>query len=217
MALTEVQARTVADGVLVTWLDSNPDSYTITVTEYDFAESDSPTTRTVTLTSPDDLVWFDDDLDASTDQVTYLITNDNDSLTGTVTVQLTYGYSYGQVDHAESSIRYTTLAKVKTALGISSADTTRDSEITSAILSAEDWIDTYCGRQFPDTSANPELSSIPNRVIRAATLLSTAFYTAAMAPDAMDPFAADMRSQQASNMAVQLLTGFRVSEGFGVA
>jgi Phage gp6-like head-tail connector protein len=213
MTISALQARQIADGILLTWSDTNPDSYTVTVTEYDFAESDSPTTRTVTLTAPDDLVWFDDDLDSSTDQVTYLVTNDGDAEVSSLTVQVTFGYSYGQIDHAASSIRYTTLALVKGSLGIPTADTGRDDEVTSAILSAEDWVDTYCGRSFPDTSSNPELSAIPNRVKRAALLLAVAFYTVEMTSDMVNPMEADFQLQTASNMAVQLLTGFRVEWG----
>lgn len=213
MTISAVQGREIGGGILLTWSDTNPDSYTVLVTETDFADSDDPSTRTVTLTAPDDLIWFDDDIDSGADQVTYLITNSADAETGTVTVQLVYGYSYGAEDHASSSIRYTTLALVKGSLGVSTADTTRDTEITSAILAAEDWVDTYCGRSFPDTSSNPELSSIPNRVKRAALLLSVAFYTSEMDPDAVDPYQADLRTQTASNMAVQLLTGFRVEWG----
>ena len=149
MALTEMTARTVAGGVLISWKDSNPDSYTVTITEYDFADVDSPTTRTVTLTDPGELTWFDDDLDPTTDQVVYLFTNDDDAATGTVTVDLTYGFSYGQVAHDESAARYTTLPLVKSALGVPTADTSRDTEITNAIIAAEDWIDTYCGRSLP--------------------------------------------------------------------
>ena len=36
-----------AGGVLLSWTDTNEDSYTITVTEVDFANPDSPSTRTV--------------------------------------------------------------------------------------------------------------------------------------------------------------------------
>ena len=66
---------------------------------------------------------------------------------------------------------------------------------------------------FPDTGGNVELAAIPVRVKRAATMLSVAFYTAEMSPDAMNPFDADFQTQRASNMAMQLLTGFRVSWG----
>lgn len=215
MAITQVQGRLVRSDVLVSWVDSNEDSYTVTVTEYELDDPGSPTTRTVTLTAPDDLLWLDDELDTSTDRVTYLITNNDDAATGTVTVELTGAWTYGEIDANESTIRYTTLAKVKSALGIPSAQVDRDTEITDAILAAESWIDDYCGRSFPDTSANPQYAAIPNRVTRAALLLATSFYTAEMSPDALDPFEADIRTERASNMAVQLLTGFRAT--FGVA
>ena len=213
MAISEVQTRLTGGGVYLSWVDSNPDSYTITVTEIDYTDPGTTSTRTVSVTTPDTLVLFDEDVDPATDEVTYLITNDDDAATGTVTTLLSGGWTYGAPDHDASTIRYTTLAAVKLSLGVPTLDTQRDTEITSAILTAESWIDEYCGRSFADTSANPELSAIPNRVKRAALLLATSFYTSAMSPDAMDPFESELRTERASNMAVQLLSGFRVTWG----
>ena len=123
MTISAVQGRIVGSDVLVSWVDTNEDSYTVTVTEYDLDNPANPTTRTVTLASPDALLWLDDDLDTATDRVTYLITNDDDAETGTVTVELTGAWTYGAPDPDASSVRYTTLAEVKRRLAIPSAQT----------------------------------------------------------------------------------------------
>ena len=201
-----------AGGVLLSWTDTNEDSYTITVTEVDFANPDSPSTRTVELTTPSPLTLFDEELDADTDQVTYLITNDNDAETDTVVVQLTAGWSYGEVDATETSIRYTTLLNVKAALGIATVDTTRDTRLTQAIVAAETWIDQHCGRRFPDVGATPELSSIPEEVKLAAQYAAVAFYAATGAPGE-DAFTASLRRQDSFNMAMSLLAGYVVAWG----
>jgi hypothetical protein len=70
--------------------------------------------------------------------------------------------TYGPVDPLVNTIRYTTLADVKKALGIT--DAAFDTELTQAIISAEVAIDQMNGRSFADTGINPAIPGIPEAI-----------------------------------------------------
>lgn len=75
--------------------------------------------------------------------------------------------------------RYTTVALVKERLQIPTADTSRDAEITTSIVSAEFAIDVYCGRGFPDLDEVEDpavITIVPLSVETAALGLSIAFW-----------------------------------------
>lgn len=77
-------------------------------------------------------------------------------------VDLSAPFTYGPVDPLADTIRYTTLADVKLAAGIT--DDVLDVELTQAIIAGEVAIDMVNGRSFPDTGINPEIAGIPQGV-----------------------------------------------------
>ena len=79
---------------------------------------------------------------------------------------MTTSPTYGPVDPLESEIRYTSLAEVKTAMGVT--DSLYDAQAQQAIVALETMMDSYLGRSFPDTGDNPEVAGIPERVRYAA-------------------------------------------------
>jgi hypothetical protein len=70
--------------------------------------------------------------------------------------------TYGPVDPLAATIRYTSLAAVKVALGVAAAST--DTAITQAIIAAEVAIDQINGRSFPDTGDDPVIDGIPEAI-----------------------------------------------------
>jgi hypothetical protein len=212
MTITSV-ALTYPTGVLLSWEDTNgvQAGYTIDIVEVDLRDPSSSIVRSETFTAPLVKQWFDDELSSTSDQVTYTITGVTDSLTSSEIVQLTGAYAFGVPDDTASTIRYTTLADVKSALGISSADTGRDTRITQAIVAAETFIDATLGRSFPDSGAVEQLASVPERVKLAATNMSVAFYVAQSSPDGV--LESEVRRQESYQVALALLTGLQVSWG----
>jgi len=77
-------------------------------------------------------------------------------------------YTYGPVNPLNDAIRYTTLAAVKRALGIT--DNSWDDEATQAIISLETMADIEMNRSFPDTGDNPEINGIPEQIKQFALL-----------------------------------------------
>jgi len=200
-------------GVLLSWEDTNAlqAGYTIDIVELDFRTPSSPVTRTESFTAPTVTQWFDDELTAGIDQVTYTVTGTTDSQVSSSTVQVTGAYIFGGIDDTVTSIRYTTLADVKSALGISTADTGRDARVTQAIIAAETFIDATIGRSFPDSGAVEQIDAIPERVKLAATNMSVAFYVAQSSPDGV--LESEVRRQESYQVALALLTGLQVSWG----
>lgn len=71
--------------------------------------------------------------------------------------------------------RYTTVLLVKERLGVEPTDTSRDDQITAAIVASEWSIDTYLGRAFPDTEDPDDpavVTIVPSAVSEAALALS---------------------------------------------
>ena len=116
------------------------------------------------------------------DVITWTLTGVDTSevTTITYTVEAVEDYTYGEVDPLGASIRYTTLAAVKSRLGISSS--THDTALTQSIIAAEIQIDQYLGRSFPDTGTNPEIEGIPIPIKEAATLAAMTVWKMGDAP-----------------------------------
>ena len=120
------------------------------------------------------------------DDVTYRITDVDtpvDTGDGILTwVDSDTAYTYGNVDYLASAIRYGNLDTVKGRLGIDVADTSWDTDLTQAIVSAEVAMDLYWGRSFPDTGDNPEIPGIPVQVRQAAENVAVAVFKQTDAP-----------------------------------
>lgn len=76
--------------------------------------------------------------------------------------------TYGEVDPLADTIRYADIDVVKRRIGLDPNDTTWDTELTQAIISAEIAIDQYLGRSFPDTGDFPVIAGIPIPITQAA-------------------------------------------------
>ena len=76
--------------------------------------------------------------------------------------------TYGPVDYLvdPTTPRYTTLAQVKQAMGVT--DTSLDDQAIQSICTFELMIDVYLGRSFPDTGDDPDIDGIPVVVENAA-------------------------------------------------
>ena len=91
-------------------------------------------------------------------------------------------FTYGPVDALADTIRYTSLAEVKTRLGIADTNTDKDDLITQSAIAAEVQIDQINARSFPDTGANPEWPGVPSPIASWATDAAIAVYKRADAP-----------------------------------
>lgn len=90
--------------------------------------------------------------------------------------------AFGPVDFDVTDPRYTGLGAVKTRLGIPASDTSRDAQITEAIVTAEVQIDAHLGRSFPDVAPDPVITGVPRAVITTATAVAVAVYQSTFAP-----------------------------------
>ena len=169
MSITvEVQAE--VDGNLISWVDdgANPAGYSIKRVEQ-FA--DLTADRTTTLADPFlGTFLLDTEADAAAALISYQITGLDDAETDTATLQLIF--TFGAVDPAASSIRYTSLAKVKDRLGIDLANVAFDADLTAVIIATEVAIDQHLGRSFPDPLPLGEVTSVPEAATQVATQAS---------------------------------------------
>ena len=159
-----------------------------------------------------------------TDTVDYRIT-DVDTPADTGTAGITYSdldtpFTFGKVNYLADTIRYGSIDVVKQRLNIT--DTSWDTEITQALISAEVAMDIYWGRSFPDTGTNPEIPGIPVQVRQAAENVAVAVLKQTDAPFGVagsDAFALgelDFDDQARRElMRSPLLKGFR--RGWGVS
>lgn len=138
-------------------------------------------------------------------------------------------FDYGAIDPLATELRYTSLATIKARLGIPATDTSRDTLITEAGVSAEYAIDVELGRSFPDGPGVPDesqpgpIQGIPLAVITAATQTAIAVWKEADAPvgsAGSDDFfgaidVADIARRIVTRSVV--LRGFKVGQAYGVA
>ena len=137
---------------------------------------------------------------------------------------MTTSPTYGPVNVLADEIRYTTLAAVKRALGIT--DSSWDVEATQAIISLEVMGDVYCNRSFPDPAPDGEIQGIPEQVRQFALLggmevfklMDAAGGTGGSDADGFvgvfDPYQDTARL--AFNKHSVLLKGFRAPDAWGV-
>ena len=202
---------------LLTWSLDTAQEVTI------YRTSDDPDTELATL--PSGITQYVDTVSdvQEDDEVTWTITGnvtmDSVDLDIVAVDPDDIDYTYGAVDPLASSIRYTTLADVKLALGIT--DTTHDTQLTSVIVASEIQIDQYLGRQFPDTGTNPEIEGIPEPIKQAATMVAMGVWKMRESPAGvagsdgwLEPVdvAATVRREFTTN---PLLTGYHAE--FGMA
>jgi len=163
---------------LITWSLTTPEAVTITRT------SDTPDTELATL--PAAITSYIDTVPGLADGDTVTWTIVGNVTMGSVDLSIVagdpddYAYTYGDIDPLATTIRYTTLAAVKTRLGISG--TQYDTPLTQSIITAEIQLDQYCGRSFPDDGTNPAIEGIPTAIKEAATLAAMTVWKMGDAP-----------------------------------
>ena len=130
--------------------------------------------------------------------------------------------SYGPVDPLVDTIRYTSLAEVKLAMGVPATEATYDAQATQAIVSLESMIDEYLGRSFPDTGDAPVVAGIPERIRYASLVGSMEIWKLVDAPGGVagsdsegfvgmwEPGAA---ARTAFNTVKPMLAGFKIQWG----
>ena len=111
----------------------------------------------------------------------YVATGENDSVASAAVVGVPNPRAYGLVNPLVATIRYTTLADVKTDVNINTLDDTYDTLLTQAIVATELAIDQHLGRSFPDPSAG-EIEGIPEAVKQVALSASIAVYNNTLMP-----------------------------------
>lgn len=126
-------------------------------------------------------------------------------------------------DPNETAARYTTLADVKERLEILLTDTSRDTDITTAIVAGEYSIDVFLGRGFPDLDTDPEdpqiITDVPEAVKMAALSMAIAIWMEADAPGGTagsDAFFGPISVSESTRMLLERnpqLVSFRVSWG----
>ena len=89
-------------------------------------------------------------------------------------------FTYGSVNPSVSNLRYTTLDKIKSAMGIEGND--QDLAVQQAGISGEIQIDQTLGRSFPDTGSNPEILTVPIPIQQLALQAAIAVWKSAQAP-----------------------------------
>lgn len=130
-------------------------------------------------------------------------------------------FTYGEIDYLAAAPRYTSLAAVKSRLGVTGTEW--DTEITQAIVAAELAMDIAWGRSFPDTGTNPKIPGIPVMVTQAAENVSVAVLKQTDAPfgtAGSDDWFGELELEDEVRKALArspLLRGFKVAAGFGVA
>lgn len=141
-----------------------------------------------------------------------------ESITLAGPADLDEAFTYGVPDVAATTIRYTTLDRVKARLNISGTDW--DTELTAAIISAEIALDLNLGRSFPDTGTNPRYPFVPVPIAQAATNVAVAVAKATDAPFGQSSSAdlyGELEVADVVRREIQrspILVGFRVRSGF---
>ena len=135
---------------------------------------------------------------------------------------------YGPVNPLETTARYTTVAAVKRAIGIDSAEW--DTEVLQAIVSMEYLIDAYMEHSLPDPAdpdvgtddalVPPPIEGIPEAVKQAALDGTLAVFKATDTPfgtagsdDFIGAVDFDTRRQRALNQVKPMLLGFKLGWG----
>ena len=127
-------------------------------------------------------------------------------------------FTYGEPAVSASTIRYTTLDRVKARLNISGTEW--DTELTSAIITAEVALDLNLGRSFPDAGVNPQYPFIPEPIRQAATNVAVAVAKSTDAPfgqSSSSDLYGELETADVVRREIQrspVLVGFRVRTGF---
>ena len=167
------------------------------------------------------VTWTDYDVENNV-AYSYVVTGETDSVSSSAVRAVAGPRAYGVVDPLETTVRYTTLAVLKTLLNINTGDTTYDTALSLCVVAAEGAIDQVLGRSFPDPSGGA-IEGIPEAVSQVALSAAVAIYNNTNAPagsggsddwfgEQEDSIGEIIRREVRRN---PLLTGFRVS--FGVA
>ena len=128
-------------------------------------------------------------------------------------------FTYGPVAEF-TTIRYTTLDAVKTAIGIPDTNADKDPQLTEAIIAGESAIDRELGRSFPDTGSNPQIQTVPVAIENLAKKAAIAVYTGDHTPfgtAGSDEWMGAISVADAVSQTVRrspLLRGYQVTFGF---